>query len=39
MKYIDKIFSFMDDHSIALFGTWTTGMLLWLLENQLKGND
>ena len=39
MKYINKALDFMDNHCIALFGTWATGMLLWLLENQLKENN
>jgi len=39
MKTIGKIVDFMDDHLIAIYGTLATGMLLWLLENQLKGND
>lgn len=39
MKTIGKVVNFMDDHLIAIYGTWATGMLLWLLENKLKEND
>jgi len=39
MKTINKIFNFMEDHAIAIYGTWAVGMLLWLLENDLKGNN
>lgn len=39
MKVFGKVIDFMDDHCIALYGTWVAGMLLWLVENKLKGND
>lgn len=34
-KYID----FMEKHDIFIYGTYATAVLLWLLENKLKGNS
>lgn len=39
IKKLNKIIDFMEDHTIAIYGTWAIGMLLWLLENDLKGNN
>lgn len=34
-----KCFDFMEKHEIFIFGTYATAMLLWLVENKLKGNS
>lgn len=34
-KYLD----FMGKHDIFICGTYATAVLLWLLENKLKGNS
>lgn len=34
-----KYFDFMEKHEIFIFGTYATGVLLWLLENKLKDNS
>lgn len=34
-KYLD----FMEKHDIFIYGSYATAVLLWLLENKLKGNS